>query len=197
MMIDNQPRIIVPVIFALLASATAVARQHSDIPQWGRDLLFLITLIFGAAALFTLTEWLVQRANHQLWQTRSALQITPQAHLLSTIARMNRDQIEYASKHATPGVVIVRPGLQGALSYLEIGDDRIPMAYVAEVLDGVSDELELVPVRSTSDGSSYRHWLKTLTDYLVSQGLAEEARGNRPARLRSWDHAARALGLEG
>ena len=110
--------------------------------------------------------------------------------ILETIAKMNDNQVWLAAY---------------AMGFTGVGDVETPTAE-PEVIDGVTksyaiskidraaaNDGKLEPIRSYADGTPDRRRMEALVNWLVTQGLAEPARGNQPAKITNIQEAKKRL----
>jgi len=176
------------VVYAILAGAGhALSRITGDSMVFG-SFVWIGAWVFTGAAGLSLLEYLVDWIGLAQLRKRESESISREAVLAGKLAGLDHE-----------GLTILKELLQS-----ELLDDSGPGAYYAGVFvpdsfvrDVIAQSTAsyLVPERVYSDGSNARRWYKGLALFLIQEGVAEPAIGNRPVRIKvSWREIVDTLG---
>ena len=176
------------VVYAILAGAGhALSRITGDSMVFG-SFVFIGAWVFTGAAGLSLLEYLTDWIGLAQLRKREADSISREAVLAGKLAGLDHE-----------GLTILKDLLQSELLD-ESGPGAyymgnfIPDSFVRDVI-AQSTASFLVPERVYSEGSNARRWYKSLALFLISEGVAEPAAGNRPVRIRvTWREIIDTLG---
>lgn len=152
-------------------------------------LAMLLVWVFAGATFFHFWSWAFDSALQQYLQRQSAkLAGNYDLALAERLARLNSEQLE-----AFMAILHSEPTITATKDSLVINGVSVPSEFIRELIASTRDGY-IKPERDYSEGSTERLYYKTITNYLIRQGLAEPASGNKPVKVPSWRSALQVLG---
>lgn len=177
----NRSKTIHPaVVYAILSGVShAIEKIAGDSVVIG-SAGFLFTLIFAAASIFSLVEYLADWIADTVSRIRESETITREGVLAARLAILNPEAL-----------AILRELIQGEV----LGDAGpgayyngtfVPDSFIRELISGSSGNY-LAAERLWSEGSNGRRYYRAVAGYLIGEGIAIAARGNKPVEItRPW-----------
>lgn len=190
-MID-QPKMGVWIAFAIFASITgwlAMFMFQSPVSL----LPGLTSAIMTIAALVNCLDWMLWKVTQRVRALYEARSMTEQVQVIRAMAVLNSEQIRLLES-STP-VIGVLAGAPSPVRFLRIGGIELTFQFIEEFLR-LGDDAYLCPVSTWSEGSKHREHAQVLTNYMLTMGFADNAKGNRPARWINKPGALKWMGLE-
>ena len=181
------------VILCVLAAAFLLAAAIAPGPAWVAPLCLVTGLACAVAAGVLMVHWIASLWIGLLYNYRVAESKSERVALLTQLARMDQQQIDFANRYVPR--LEMAAGDAGPAVFLRVeGGSSIPMDFIHAFIDEGQDEW-MCPVRRYSEGSIQRTWAEQFVTWCIWMGYAAEAGGNRPARWIARDRALTALGI--
>lgn len=180
----DDPALRLPVMSAVVAAGLLVAVwkiEWDPRVDWLRYFFLIIGVIMLFLSAATGLDYLFARFSQRVWAIQNAL-YAPKLQLVRLAAQLNDKQLQFVKDAgAVNGVIQVMPA--GIEWHFETPWGRLDADWVYNYLQGAFVNYPNMPlIRGDSEGSINREQNRIITDWMIAWGLAEPARGNKPAQ---------------
>lgn len=178
----SPPSLIPPTIASLLAAFCFAMSRIERFPDPARALFVLFGVILAGITLATGLDWLIYRGAIWLEDIKSALN-APVLELARAVSSMNHEQL------ALMGMIspVQWEGRMagGKVQYwLHTPLVDIPYGWISEYLDACELSYPAMPPQHGNPDALNRDYIRGFTGLMVTNGLAEQFRGNKAAQWR-------------
>lgn len=189
------PSLFPPMIASLLAAAFFALAKIEQLPDSARFLLTVVGIIFAGIAFVTGLDWLLYKVTLYIDQLRSAWN-APTIRLAESVARMNHEQLAMMGM-ISPFVSEARMAGGQVQWWLHTPLIDIPYGWVSEYLEACELSYPAMLPQHGKPDALNRDYIRSFTGLMVTNGLAEPAKGNRPAQWRlPLSDVSKRLGLD-
>lgn len=175
----DYPKLREPVIFLILAAlAVSIAWKARDLPDWVRLFVVLLAIVFGAAGVATMFDWLSHNMAQRLREINTA-RTWGAVNLANAFRGLTAAQTESVLAGEKVGMLLI-PSDDEPMLFVRGLTRSIPWDTVEEFLQlSVQTEPFLYPVREFGNEA----FATDLTNLIVSRGWANAATGPYSAKL--------------